>query len=181
MHLIDTIKSRGLLWLAAHGSLWLFDKFFDFVLYPAAIITYGPLAGTAVMMAASFSICWGLICLYDWVSNHVVRDALGFETIKEAGGEFQKWVSTKWPLRNWNLVPGRLGFRTLAFLYLSLWHDPMTCLILMRPKDTHVMGRREWLLFLGSVFASNAAWGLMVWAGVETIEALLPALWSGIT
>lgn len=181
MQLIETIRSRGPLWLAAHGSLWLFDKVFEFVFYPAAIISFGPIKGIGIMMIASFLVCWGLIYLYDWLSNNVVRDALGFETIKEAAGEIQEWASKKWPFRNWEMVPGGTGFAVFSFLYLSLWHDPMTCLILMRPKDKYTMGKREWSLFLVSVFLSNAAWGLMVWLGVETVEAIFPSLWTRIT
>ncbi len=67
---------------------------------------------------------------------------------------------------------------TLLFLYLSLAFDPMTTAIMMRPQGKHTMGKGDWAIFYGSVFISNASWGLMIWTGVETLEALVPGIWD---
>lgn len=49
------------------------------------------------------------------------------------------------------------------YLYVSLFHDGMTCLILMRPAHCHKMGAREWMLFVPSVILSCLGWGTLVW------------------
>lgn len=67
---------------------------------------------------------------------------------------------------------------TIVFFYLSLVFDPMTCTVMMRPKGTHTMGGRDWTIFFLSVVVGNVVWGLMVWTGVETLEALMPGIWE---
>lgn len=67
---------------------------------------------------------------------------------------------------------------TLAFLFLSIVMDPMTCAIMMQPAGVHRLDKNGWRIFHGSVFVSNATWGLMVWTGVETLQALAPGLWE---
>jgi hypothetical protein len=166
--LIYTIRTRGLTWVAVHTSLWLFDKFFEYALYPYAILHLGLVYGTAVMMFLSFLICWGLIALYDKVANMGLRDALGFETIKDVGEATRKRFKV-----------GRSGFaggasRFIAFIYLTFWHDPMTTLILMRPKDSYQMTGREWRLFLASVVLSNISWAFIVFGGIELVQYLFP-------
>jgi hypothetical protein len=175
--LVTTIKTRGLLWATVHAANWAFDWVFNYILYPYVLIKLGLITGTAIMMVLSFFICWGFVRLYDWVSMNWVRDALGFETIKEAVNDLSEWLERRQTV-------GRIAreskpaFKSVSFLYFTLIHDPMVCLILMRPRHTHMMGKDEWKIFLGSVFLSNVTWGLMVWVGVETIQSLFPALWQ---
>lgn len=168
MGLIYAIRTRGPVWVTVHTSLWLFDKFFEYALYPYAILHLGLIYGTAVMMFLSFLICWGLIALYDKVGNMGLRDALGFETIKDVGEATRKRFKV-----------GQTGFvgkasRFIAFMYLTLWHDPMTTLILMRPKDSYHMTGREWKLFLASVAISNISWAFIVFGGIELVQYLFP-------
>lgn len=108
MGLVHTIKTRGLLWLAVHGALFVLDKYIEFVLYPASILNWGLLLGTASMMALSFVLCWSLIVFYDWCATRdtskiqnprlrkfveTLTDALGFETLKETGQEFTETLT----------------------------------------------------------------------------------------
>ncbi|MBP6868849.1 MAG: hypothetical protein KBC16_01940 [Candidatus Pacebacteria bacterium] len=168
MGLINTIKTRGPLWVTVHTSLWLFDKFFEYALYPYAILHLGLVLGTSVMMFLSFLICWGLIGLYDTVGNRGMRDALGFETIKDVGEATRK----RFRIGSNGVVGGISRF--FAFIYLTLWHDPMTTLILMRPKDSYQMKGEEWRTFLASVVLSNISWAFFVFGGIELAQVLFP-------
>ena len=169
---LSRIRARGPVWAAAHVILYMWDKFFDFVLYPLAIIEYGLLWGTGVMMAASLLICLALLQLYDRLADTRFRDLLGFESLKEA----TLAASRSGPAARLRLAESR-GARWTAqtglFLYLSLWFDPMTCTIFMRPADHYRMTPRYWTLFALSVFIGNALWGLLVYFGVESVQALL--------
>jgi hypothetical protein len=71
---IARLRERGIVWAGAHATLYLWDKFFDFVLYPLAIIELGLLRGTATMMAASLVNCFILLLLYDRLSSTRLRD-----------------------------------------------------------------------------------------------------------
>lgn len=168
MGLVYTVRTRGPVWATVHTSLWIFDKFFEYVLYPYAILSLGLVFGTTVMMFLSFLTCWGFITLYDKVGNMGLRDALGFETIKEIAEGTRKHLKIRQ-----NGIRGSIS-RCIAFLYLSIWHDPMTALILMRPKDTYKMGAREWRLFLVSVALSNVSWAFIIFGGIEILTYLFP-------
>lgn len=209
-----------------HYGLWLFDRLFEYILYPTAIIQLGLVCGTGLMMFVSFLVCWGLLVLYDWVSSHWVRDALGFETLKEVMGRAEiLFLNPKFPkvlirpakyimyvgpgmlilvlwgalmlclsvllyplriilytLRRFVIKPAWLWLpwlrSVLLFFYLSLVFDPMTCVVLLRPQGKHRMDVGDWIIFLLSVLISNIVWGLMVWTGVETLEALMPGIWE---
>lgn len=257
MGLIQTIKTRGLLWVAVHAGLWLFDRNFEYVWYPWMILKTGLFTGTGIMMLASFLVCLGLVKFYDWLSTINVEnlesafqrrlvctfaDALGFETLKDVMASATSalinpepprlWVRPQWhkswyvslvrtPKHQVERVVSFIGsrmlslisvtvsvvclalypvrgilylvrslvvrplwiqfpwiHRTLLFLYLTLVFDPMACVILMRKKHDHRMKRKEWGIFLGSVFLSNASWGILVWVGVETFTSLFPILWE---
>lgn len=212
MGLITAIKNRGPLWVTANGSLWLFDRFFEYGLYPYAEYRCGVFLGTALMMALSAVICWLFIVLYDYVSNNWVRDALGLESVKEAWSQFELWVVgigdlavkikrtilsaivclilsgpiavasflalvfVGWCIHRLVLVPvTKKWVAALPFLYFSLFWDPMTTLIMLRPSHAYSMGVREWKIFCGSVFVSNASWGVLVWVGVESFRGLFMA------
>jgi len=177
VRLLQAIRERGPLWVATHTALWFLDRATEFVLYPIVIYFLGPVSGIAVMMLYSFLVCWGLIVLYDWVSNNWIRDTLGFETLKEAGEGFEGWLGRTWPFTLLDLRSGSRAFRAGLFVYLSVMFDPMTCLIIMRPKDRHAMGIGEWKTFLGSVVLSNVSWGILIWFGIETITELWGMIW----
>jgi hypothetical protein len=169
------LRARGPLWAAAHLSLYALDKLFDFILYPLAIIEYRLVLGTAVMMSASLLICVVLLQLYDRLSVTRFRDLLGFESLKQAtaaAGE-SRFAQR---LRLANSTISRLIAKTSLFLYLTVWFDPMTCTIFMRPADHYRMTPRYWTLFAISVFIGNATWGLLVYFGVESVQALLGIL-----
>lgn len=109
MNLLNAIKTRGLLWVTAHVSLILFDKWVEFGLYPRAILAYGVWCGIGVMIVFSMIVCLLLLLFYDWVSTIdtakikspllkslvvAASDALGFETLKEIGSEFLVKICT---------------------------------------------------------------------------------------
>ena len=165
------IRSRGPLWATAHAGLYLWDKVFDFLLYPLAILQYGLLWGTMVMMSASLLICVGLIYLYDRLASTQFRDLLGFESLKEAA----RAAGRIGVMSRLGVADNRLS-RPLArfglFLYLSVWFDPMTCTIFMRPADHYAMSPKYWSIFAISVLLSNGCWALLVYFGVESVQAL---------
>ncbi|MBW6496284.1 MAG: hypothetical protein K0B16_17365 [Burkholderiaceae bacterium] len=165
------VRRRGPVWASAHVSLYLWDKLFDFVLYPFAIIQYGLLWGTAVMMSASLLICVGLIYLYDRLSGTRFRDLLGFESLKEAAAAVGKSRLAS-RLRMADSRLSQLLARSGLFLYLTVWFDPMTCTIFMRPADHYRMSPRYWSIFALSVLISNGYWALLVYFGVESVQAL---------
>ena len=173
---IARLRERGMVWAGAHAMLFVLDKFFDFVLFPLAIIGLGLLWGTATMMAVSLVNCVILILLYDRLSSTRFRDALGLESIKEAAtAAHDSWLA------RWTKTGGGHGTRLVAkvglFLYLSIWFDPMTCVIFMRPAGQYLMTPAYWTVFGLSVVISNAIWGLLVYTGVETVSALLEHVW----
>lgn len=169
---IARLRERGMVWAGAHATLYLWDKFFDFVLYPLAIIELGLVWGTAAMMAASLVICVVLLRLYDNLGSTRFRDLLGFESLKEAAATVRQSRLGRWG-EGARGSAARLAGKAGLFLYLSLWHDPMTCTIFMRPADQYRMTAPYWALFGLSVFIGNAIWGLLVYAGVETAGELL--------
>ena len=171
----ERLRERGAVWAGAHTTLYLWDKFFDFVLYPLAIVELGLIWGTAVMMAASLVICIILLKLYDNLGATRFRDLLGFESIKEATAAVRQSRLGQWGAGAGGSAAsftGKIGL----FLYLSIWFDPMTCTIFMRPADQYHMTARYWAIFVLSVFISNAIWALLVYAGVETVGELLEYL-----
>jgi hypothetical protein len=140
-----------------------------------AIIEFGLLWGTAVMMTASLIICVALLQLYDNLGSTRFRDMLGFESVKQATAAVRQ---SRFGLLGAGAkgTAARMAGQIGLFLYLSLWFDPMTCTIFMRPADQYRMTTGYWTLFGLSVFIGNAVWGLLVYAGVETIGELLEHL-----
>lgn len=170
--------------------------------------------GTVLMMALSFVLCWALIVFYDWCATRdasriinsrlrklveALTDALGFETLKEAGVGLHErllrpleikpasnafevvgvtWLSGLELARKYVVAPiARHWFRPVLFIFLSLKYDPMTCLILMRPAYKYGMGIKEWKIFLASLVISCTSWALLVWGAMEGIKKFSPALW----
>ena len=177
--IVARVRARGPLWLGAHAALYAWDKAFDFVLYPLAQFKIGVLGGTAAMTAASLVVCLVLLILYDRLAAAGLRDLLGFELLKEVSAEVRRsWLAHPLPLASGR--PARTAAAAVLFLYLSLWFDPMTCTIFMRPADHHRMSFGYWTLFGASVLVSNLAWALLVFTGMETADALLGAIapWS---
>ncbi len=156
-------------------ALLTWDKAFDFLLYPAAIMTFGPLFGTALMMIASLVVCLILLMLYDRLGRGRFRDVLGFESLKEAG---EGLLRSR--LAQLASFAGASALRTAAkvglFLCQSVWFGPMTCTIFMRSVGVYRMSRADWLLFGGSVLVSNLVWAALVYVGVESVRGLLGAL-----
>jgi hypothetical protein len=217
MRLLSAIKRHGLLWFMTHSALFVFDKWVEFALYPKAIGTYGVVGGIGAMMVFSLIVCWVLLAFYDWVSTidtasirrlwlraltDAASDALGFETLKEAGGDLQERIArpvtfTKgsgsramirnailrvWePVRKYVVAPiATRWFKPVLYVYLSVAHDGMTCLILMRPAHSHKMGLREWLLFVPSVLLSCIGWGLIVGGALTVLRNYAPHVYETI-
>ena len=178
--LLGRVRARGLLWVAAHTALYAWDKVFDFVLYPLAQLELGVAGGTVAMMVASLLVCLFLLILYDRLAEVGFRDLLGFELLKELGaGIRHSRLARRTSLAQGR--PARIVAAVIFFLYLSLWFDPMTCTIFMRPADHHRMSFGYWALFGASILVSNVAWAALVYAGIETIQGLLGMLMLGST
>ena len=127
-------------------------------------------------------------------------DALGFETLKEVGNDFYTRISTpieltpgtSWwarlkndflcdleTIRKWLVFPiANKAFKPVLYLYTSLMHNGMTCLILMRPAHCHRMGSKEWAIFVSSVIISCLGWGALVSGVMAYLHHAFPWLYD---
>lgn len=170
-HAAARIRAQGLIWATAHTLMLAWDRFFDFILYPLAIVNLGLAWGTTVMMTASLVLCAGLIILYDRLSDTRFRDLLGFETLKEATIA----ISRTSIARRATPTQGSkafLGAKISLFFYLSVWFDPMTCTIFMRPTSCYEMTPKFWGIFAMSTIVSNGCWAILMYLGIESVQAI---------
>ena len=173
--------------LGSSGAFLIFDRavshLFDYGLYPLAFLltdTYvggywGFIVAAIIMTTFSFLICWSWIYLYDFFQV----DLLILEDIKrlrnngtESNSRFKILVANI--LKKGNF---------LSFVIMSLKFDPFMTAVFMRPNDDTfgLHGKRDWLIFIGSVLLSNGFWWLpSFFIGTEGFEILWGALqnWS---
>ena len=137
---------------------------FDYLLYPFVIWRLGPLAGGALMTAASLLVCLALLRLYDWSK----RDWLGIEAVKAAReyhgpSPFRDALARLLRFGDWG-----------AFFVLSIQFDPFVTVIYMRRGSSHFGGLRgpEWRVFLLSSLVGTAYWTAVSGAGVALLTRL---------
>ena len=159
-----------------HAIFHTLDSAFDYVLYPFVIFEYGPLYGGVTMLILSIFVCLFIIYVYDFLE----KDLLGIETAKELVEEFFKeeeemavrsWRKTGKKFFAWIFHRNKLG----QFIFLSLHFDPLITTIYMRP-GYHLyngLSKRDWKIFWGSAFVSNAYWTLLAFTGVSVVEKLI--------
>lgn len=137
---------------------------FDFVLYPFVIWRLGLLTGGAVMTSLSFVTCYCLIRFYDWTK----KDWLGIETIKnlkESTRRSRLARATAWILKKGDPA---------AMIILSIRFDPFITTTYMRhgSHEFNGLAKRDWQIFIGSLFIANAYWSIAMFSGVSIAEWL---------
>ena len=135
---------------------------FEFALYPFVVFSLGLWRGGAMMAGLSFVICWLTIKFYDWSQ----RDWLGIEAIKalrEYGGKQRGRRLLAWALRTSDPV---------ACVLLSIKFDPFIVTAYLRRGRFGGMTARDWRIFMLSWSLGNAFWGLLCFAGTESLAGL---------
>jgi MFS family permease len=135
---------------------------FDYFLYPYVIWKFGILKGGAVMTLLSFIICYVTILFYDWAK----QDWLGIEIIKEVKeyngksmiGRFTSWILKK--------------SEPVVLIFLSIKFDPFITTAYMRKgaEKYNGLGKRDWVIFMSSLFVGNVYWTFVAFTGVSVIE-----------
>jgi hypothetical protein len=139
---------------------------FDYVMYPAALVSLGTFVGFVVMTIASILLCYLHIRFYDWAK----QDWLGLELLKEVrdGGEFGSRLGR---------FVQRIARKSdvAAFLSLSMYTDPFITTVYMRKGVGSYNGMtvRDWRIFWGSALVANLWWTATVVTVIEGAKAIL--------
>lgn len=159
-----------------HAVFHTLDFAFDYMLYPFVIFQLGIVYGGLAMCLLSVLICLFIVYAYDFLE----KDLLGIETAKELVEEFFKeeedeakksWRKTGKKFLSWVFHKNKVG----QFIFLSLHFDPLITTIYMRP-GYHLyngLSRRDWKIFWGSAFVSNAWWTIIAFTGVSVVEGII--------
>jgi hypothetical protein len=164
---------------------WLFNN----PLYILVIALYGPLWGGAVMTALSLTLCFLILTYYlrmriDWLGVEVI------EAVKKSGPAWVRCLETRAYKKNWTRIvagyvthfPSKILFFIFwalkkgdipAFFALSLFEDPFITTAYLRHGSFKSLGRKDWLIFGGSVLVSNGYWILRTSVIVESVRLLL--------
>lgn len=157
---VPTAKERVTILGVGLVANWLMTNGFTFVLYPFIIWKFGIVSGGIAMIFLSFLFCYATILFYDWSK----KDWLGIETIKDVKNyDGSKTIGrlTSWIMRKSDPV---------IFLFLSIKFDSFITTAYMRRGKFNGMGRREWVIFMGSLFISNVYWILACFTGITIFE-----------
>ncbi len=155
----SVIRRLGTLSIGVVG-MYLFNKLFDYVLYPYVIYTAGIWAGGAVMMFLSALVCLLLLKFY----NHSKQDWLGIETLrdlKEFDGQHRGRRIVTWMLQRSDPV---------AFMALSMYFDPFITTVWMRHERFGQLTTRDFRIFWSSVFVANLFWIISCWLGTNLFQ-----------
>lgn len=132
------------------------DNWVDFIVYPAALVTFGPLYGFLVMAAGTL----GLNLVYMILNKVTETDWTFIETIN--GLKVVKRV-TGWKV-------GKL----LIFTLLSIKFDSFIATAFFFGKNVNFRSAGFWGVFLGSHLIANALWA----GGLEVIIIAFRALFG---
>lgn len=141
-------------------SFGLFGFSFSYILYPFIIYRLGIVTGGVVMTFLSFVVCLTLLKLYDSSK----KDWLGIEAIKglktyngsKMLGRFTSWLMKKGT--------------PVVFVFLSIRFDPFITTAYFRQGKFNGLSKRDWSIFMGSLFLSNAHWIFICYAGISLFE-----------
>src|SRR3989344_5984762 len=134
-------------------TIWVFDWW----IYPLVIYSCGLIWGGLIMLFLSFVLCYATMKFYDWSKT----DWLGIELVKslrdnEKEGRLHSLA--RWAVRKGDFF---------AMIILSINSDPFKVTVYMR-KGAHNyngMEKRDWMIFLGSLFLGILYWTLAVFTG----------------
>lgn len=152
------------------------DYAFDYLLYPFVIYKLGPLYGGIIMTMLAAAFCLAIVWVYDFLE----KDWLGLETVKELVENFfkeeeeiarKKWRKRGKKIMSWVFHKNKVG----QFMFLSLAFDPLITTVYMRPGYHLYNGfsKRDWKIFWGSVFVSNAWWTGIAFMAVSSFEGIM--------
>ena len=153
----ETLGRRLRTFAAGATSLYVFNKTFDYLLYPYVVHRAGILVGGLVMTSLSAVACLALLKFYD----RTKKDWLGIETVRDlrnyrGGRAFGR-------LSSWLLSKGD----AVAFVALSLYYDPFITTVWLRHERFGGLSARDRKIFWGSVLLCNASWTVTCWLGVN--------------
>lgn len=135
---------------------------FDMLLYPYVVWKFGIVKGGIIMTILSFLACYATILFYDWTK----KDWLGIETmkgLKEYDGDSRMGHFISWIMKKSDPI---------VMIFLSLKFDPFITMVYMRhgAYKYNGMNKRDWKIFVSSLFIANIFWTLVSFAGVSIVE-----------
>lgn len=135
------------------------DYFFDYIAYPAAIISLGFIWGGIVMVLSSIVLNLSLIRAYDWAR----QDFLFLEALKELKVDKKDIYFIR------ILKSGLTRGKFLTFILLSVLEDPVVATLYLRSGSNLYNGlsKSDLLNFIWSTIISNAVWILSIGFFVE--------------
>lgn len=157
---LQVVSSRGGELSVGLTAKYLSDRAFDYLLYPFVIFKLGIIKGGVVMTILAFFLNIITMLFYDWSK----RDWLGIEAIKDLKnytGNKMMGRLTSWLLKRSEPV---------SFFVLSLQYDAFTTTVYLRQGKFTGMKGRDWGVFMGSLFLSNAYWTLAAFMGISLFE-----------
>lgn len=156
-----------------HAGKRVEELLFDWLLYGTVVALCtarfgsfgGSLAAFALMTPLSALVCLGYLRFYDWAK----RDWLGFETIEKLR---ESEAAAGWFMRHVIRLT-RLGDAPMFFA-LSIYGDPFMTTVYFRrgAEQYNGLSARDWKIFWGSVFFSNAYWTLR-WTVIVVLARML--------
>ena len=149
-------------------SIYLFNslnRFYDYVLYTAALAKFGVLKGGAIMMAISFVLDFATLRVYD----RLKLDLFGIEALKSLRERTPtNWTErmTIWALRQSEFV---------VFMVLTLLTNQFVVVAWMRhgARQYNGMTQRDWVIFLSSFFIGHLYWIGILSLAIGFIRRLL--------
>ena len=146
---------------------------FDYVLYPFVVYKLGPLYGGVVMSILAIIITLSLLFVYD----HLKKDWLGLETMKELVDDFfkeeEREVKKNWKKKwkkifNYIFNKNKIG----QFIFLSIQFDPLITTIYMRSGHHLYNGlrTRDWKIYLASTVVANVWWTGIAFAAISVLR-----------
>lgn len=138
---------------------------FDYILYALAIKYFGLLIGGAIMTIASAIICFVAVLFYrssgrDWLGIEAVRSIKADFIRRENKSLFARLIAWLW----------RKG-AIVEFLILSLKFDPFVTTEYLKSEHGRTkLDKRDWSIFIASIFVANVYWAMIMFAGVTIID-----------
>lgn len=174
-------------WSVGHLAVRLEAYAFDYLLYPFMLYQGGGvlvgwlfdvLGRTApATPAAGYWLGFGLMTgasvilnlVYVRAYDRMQTDWFGFEALRSAHeGLTPRWLRAE---------PWQAAARLAAFVYLSIWHNPLFATLFMRKAPTrYAMTRRDWRVFWSAVLIANLGWAGIVSGAVGAVKAVLRVL-----
>ncbi len=144
-----------------------FSNFFDFAIYPLALLYWGPTLGGAIMIGVTLLINVFIFWLYeymrvDWLGAHALRQ-LEQEENKSRITKLMTWVGKKkehW----WEKV-----LSPIVFTALLLPIDPVIVAIHYRREHFKGLFLRDWGILILATIVANLWWILKIELVIQAV------------